>query len=200
MTESTQSAPQLHMVRNSLAGLPEVDIPADYEIRTYIPGDAENWERIITISFDREDDPIRFEEVMESDPAFSSERIFFVICNSEAVATASAYYRDAQFPDKGMLHYVGVLPGHTGKKLGYWVSLVALHRMTAEGRQGAWLSTDDFRLPAIKTYLNLGFQPFLVDENQSQRWKRVFSELGCFELTGTFRSILEGPVSVIDGL
>jgi len=43
------------------------------------------------------------------------------------------------------------------------------------------LETDDYRLPAIKTYLNLGFEPLLVHENQRDRWRNILSALGVQE-------------------
>ena len=50
--------------------------------------------------------------------------------------------------------------------------------MVREGRQRAFLSTDDFRLPAIRTYLKLGFEPYLVHENQRERWRKVLAAIG----------------------
>jgi mycothiol synthase len=90
---------------------------------------------------------------------------------------------------------VGVVPEHSGKGLGVQINLVALHHMVREGRRQAVLETDDFRLPAIKTYLKLGFQPVLVHENQRERWRSVFARLGRAELSERFRNLLEGPVT-----
>ncbi len=73
---------------------------------------------------------------------------------------------------------VGVRPGHQGKRLGYLVNLAALHKFAADGRKSSILETDDFRLAAIKTYINLGFTPLLVHENQQERWEKIYSVLG----------------------
>ena len=40
------------------------------------------------------------------------------------------------------------------------------------------LDTDDFRMAAIKTYLNLGFVPVYVEEGQPKRWSDIFEQLG----------------------
>ncbi len=40
------------------------------------------------------------------------------------------------------------------------------------------LCTDDWRLPAVKTYLNLGFEPEIIHESHPARWKAVFETLG----------------------
>ena len=42
----------------------------------------------------------------------------------------------------------------------------------------ARLWTDDWRLPAIKTYLNLGFEPDIEHESHPERWRAVFEKLG----------------------
>ena len=43
------------------------------------------------------------------------------------------------------------------------------------------LDTDDFRLPAIKNYLNLGFVPDYLRENHVLRWENIFEKLGLLE-------------------
>jgi len=188
--------PQLHMVKPNLGGLPVVRLPEGYALRTFREGDEVHWTRILAASFQGPPEKYSFDAILRNDAAFLPERIFFVTCGVQPVATASAYYRPEFMPNAGMVHYVAALPEHTGKRLGYWVTLATLHRMAAEGRQRAWLSTDDFRLPAIKTYLNLGFEPLLIDENQRARWRKVFADLGLPELCDRFAPILEGPLWV----
>lgn len=186
--------PQLHMLRPHLRDVPEMDLPEGYALRTFQPDDGPHWSRIIGLSFLTEPEKMPFDPMMRQSPAFQPERIFFVCRDDEPLATASAWYLPELTPDAGTVHYVGTLPGHTGRRLGYWAVVATLHQMRAEGRRRAWLSTDDFRLPAIKVYLNLGFQPLLVHENQRQRWPAVFEKLGLPHLTETFADTLAGPL------
>ena len=51
-----------------------------------------------------------------------------------------------------------------GKNLGYSLSLAALNYFRKKGIKEVFLYTDDFRLPAIKTYLKLGFKPVILDK------------------------------------
>jgi len=189
-----QVLPQLRMLRPNLEDLPEATLPEGYRIRTYQPGDDVHWDRILSESFRDRPEGYLFDRMMARDPAFRSDRIFFACYGDEPVGTTSAWHVPATMPDAGVIHWVAVLPGHTGRKLGYWLALAALHKMVAEGRSCACLNTDDFRLPAIKTYLNLGFQPLLVHENQRERWRKVFADLKLPELSERFRRLLEGPV------
>ncbi|RKN60016.1 hypothetical protein D7M11_36015 [Paenibacillus ginsengarvi] len=77
---------------------------------------------------------------------------------------------------------VGVLPSYSGKKLGYIVSLAALQQMFREERKSAVLNTDDYRIPAIITYLKLGFVPQIVHKSHVQRWRQIAEMLGNAEI------------------
>lgn len=188
------TSPQLWMVRPHLDDIAEGRLPEGCALRSYQPGDAAHWSRIISEAFERAVEQCSFDEIMRRHPAFRPARIFFIVRGEQPVATASAWYKPEVMPDAGMVHYVAVVPAERGKKLGCWASVAALHRMASEGRKRAWLSTDDFRLAAIKTYLNLGFEPLLIHENHRERWRKVFASLGLSELCEQFAGFLEGPL------
>jgi mycothiol synthase len=179
------------MRRPNLRNLPAVEPPEGYAFRHYQPGDERAWETIIGESFQRTGDD--FEARMKADPAFQPQRVWFITQNDEPVATASAWQFPNLWPNTGVMHMVGVRQGHSGKRLGFWVSLAVLHQFLAEGLNDAMLQTDDFRIPAIKIYLKLGFEPLLIDENQRNRWSAVFQTLGG-DLETQFKDILTGPV------
>ena len=42
---------------------------------------------------------------------------------------------------------------------------------------GVYLSTDDWRLPAIHVYLSLGWQPLIYAPDMEARWEAVFNGL-----------------------
>jgi mycothiol synthase len=189
--EKRMDQPQLVMYRRDLKGLPPVELSGGYEIRHYQSGDDEGWEMTIEESFGLQ---CSFAKTMKADEAFQPERIWFVCLGGEMAATASAWYRPKWGRDMGYLHMVGTRPSHSGRGLGYQVSLAALHQMAREGRLSAILETDDFRVPAIKTYLKLGFLPLLVHENQRKRWEDVFLGMGRGELVDRFGDILKGPL------
>lgn len=187
--------PQLVMCRENLTNLPDITLSEDYSLECFRSGYEKYWNAIIEVSFDRKAGLTTFEGVMQNDPAFKPERVIFIKYGSEFVATASAWFKPMYGIDTGNIHQVGVLPGHRGKCLGYWISLAALHRLAIEGFSKATLETDDFRIPAIKTYLKLGFSPILVHENQRERWKDIFLACGCYdESESRIADILSGPI------
>lgn len=180
------AVPQLQMVRPTLARVPELCVPANLAVATLEPGWGQHWTRIIAASFDGSEDKYGFDDLMRRDRAFSARRIFFIVDNGVPVATASAWHHSQGRMDTGIIHYVGVLPSHQGRRLGYHVCLAALHHMLKEHRRRATLLTDDFRLPAIHTYLKLGFQPELGHPSFPARWRQIQQHLRQPELLAPY--------------
>lgn len=188
--------PQLAMLRPDLANLPPVVTPRPYVLRTFREGDEAVWEKIVAEAFGKPEGHYHFDPLIRHVEGFRPEHVFFVVCpDGEPVATATGLPRKSNGGAPPHLHMVGVLQGHRGKKLGYWASLAAMHQLAREGAKEVSLLTDDFRLAAVKTYLGLGFEPYLVHENQRERWPKTFAALG--DKGGwiaRFSRILEGPV------
>ncbi len=189
---------QLALRRPHLRDIPPVTLPLGYSLRSYQPSDDEAWNRIICETF--KTSSYDFDKAMRQDAAFKPERVLFIVCGDEPVATASAWLRPQFGPNTGYVHMVGTLPSHQGKRLGYYVSLGVLHRFREDGRIDSVLFTDDFRIPAIKTYIRLGFEPLLIQENQRQRWQMVLKTIAQTDLESSFKPILEGPLVKIEGL
>ncbi len=49
----------------------------------------------------------------------------------------------------------------------------ALGFIRERGHGYACLLSEEFRLPVIKTYLRLGFEPEMLDATQPRRWERL---------------------------
>jgi mycothiol synthase len=191
----TDYPPQLRMLRDNLHDLPALDIPAGYTLRHFREGDQPGLNAVMSDAFGGE---MEFALYVMQNPGFMPQRTW-VICQDETiVAVASMLYEpicDAANRDgAAFLHWVAGLKGHSGKKLGYWVCLAVMHRMVSEGYRLAGLGTDDDRLAAIKTYLNLGFIPRIATDCQRDRWRTILTDLGAPELIDTYADILNGPL------
>lgn len=173
--ETSNYSPQLFMRRKDLHTLPSIELAPNYTLRHFIPGDEVVWERIIEDSFQWK---ASFDDSIRSNDFFKDENVIFICYDNIAVATATAIYNPEYGVNTGYVHMVGVHSSQKRKGLGFLISLAVLHHMLKEGRQDAVLQTDDFRIPAIKTYLNLGFVPEIIHENQEQRWADIYKELG----------------------
>ena len=170
-------ARQLRMVRPNLDGLPQLEIPEGYQIRTYQEGDDVHWANVISDSFGGERTPEDARrDIMDRD-VFDPEGLYFATYRGTPVGTTCAWKDTPDEIDVGIVHMVGVHSTHTGHKLGRCVTLSVLLYLRDHGFKCAKLGTDDFRLPAIKTYLNLGFLPVYVDVTQPERWREIFRKL-----------------------
>ena len=103
----------------------------------------------------------------------------YFICNElgEKVASFTTVTRD---DNVGYLHMVKVKNSERGKGLGHAIATKSLSVFESRNLQTAVLTTDDFRLPAIKTYLDAGYQPKLVEDPESnmlERWNKVLENL-----------------------
>ncbi|HBN82741.1 MAG TPA: hypothetical protein DDZ89_02755 [Clostridiales bacterium] len=164
-------SPQLVMHLENFDKLPMMDLPEKYSTRSAKEGDEQAWVDIINDSFGYSAN--RSFDSLKREACFSYDRVFFVLYNGIPVGTATSWYRQEWPDDTGYLHMVGVKQDHSGKHLGAYVSLEALAHMKARGFKSCVLQTDDFRIPAIKTYLRLGFQPKFTHENHLERWDHI---------------------------
>jgi mycothiol synthase len=166
---------QLHMRRADLQNLPPLQLPEGYVLREYSKGDENGIATLLQTTFGDVWTTERVQrELTEADDV---KQTFVIECNGEIVATASARLLPQMYPNAGYVHYVAASPDHAGKKLGFWVSLATLYQFVRLGCVSAVLDTDDFRLPAVKTYLNLGFVPHHTDDTHATRWAAVEGDL-----------------------
>lgn len=146
-----------------------------YQIRAYRPGDEKAWESIVETVFHA---VVRFDE-LKADPAYRPDRVFFAVDPTGIpVATATCWEVPTFYPKCcAVLHMVGVLPDHRAHSLGRIVSAAAMEKARADGFSMIALRTDDFRVPAVRTYLKLGFIPRPLDESQIERWRNILLAL-----------------------
>jgi len=109
--------------------------------------------------------------------------IFFLVekATGRLAATAMANKLSETKPeDGGELGWVGVDPDFRGKKLAAVICSAVLDHYRKAGYKRVKLYTDAFRIPAVKTYLNIGFQPVIADGDESaeKRWNTVYKKLG----------------------
>lgn len=169
---------QLRMFRPNLDALPPIALPPGYELRTYRDGDDVTWAAIAAGSLNPSYTPEKAREGMIKKPQFKPERMFFVTHQGQAVGTATAWMNPPTDTQQGYVHMVGVLEAHRGKGLGRVVTLAVLHYFRDHGFTRAILDTDDWRVPALVTYLKLGFRPLYRDDTHPARWKALREKFG----------------------
>jgi predicted dehydrogenase/GNAT superfamily N-acetyltransferase len=171
--------PQLQMVlaEDRLASPPEPRVPEGYVLRQYRDADEAQYVELMAkagfAGWDHGTVEGHRREVLPGG--------FFVIehaATGRLAATAMAKHAPMPgHPEGGGLNWVAADPEHKGKGLGLAVCAAVVKRFIDAGYRHIYLQTDDFRLPAITTYLKLGFEPFLFCDGMSARWAAVRASL-----------------------
>jgi ribosomal protein S18 acetylase RimI-like enzyme len=108
----------------------------------------------------------------------AEDAVFVLDTGGSPVATLCAVkLSDGQ----GYIHMVATRPDCRGKGIGHATLALGLTKLEAQGCPHSYLTTDDFRLAAIKTYLDAGFRPVLLNDPESDhraRWDAVIAALG----------------------
>ncbi len=176
--ESTpQPAPQLAMLRPDLKPLPRLSTPPGVGIRTFRPGDEAAWAAIMEGSLGSDWTPEKVREKLTGRPQFDPKGLFFAILNGRPVGSACAWRAAPEEQVRGNVHMVAVIPEARGLGLGKLLTLKVLLYMRRRGMREADLVTDDFRIPAIRAYLSLGFRPVHTHESHAARWEAVMRQI-----------------------
>ena len=99
--------------------------------------------------------------------------------SGEIVATAMGLHdHSADHPFGGELGWVAADPAHAGHGLGLAVCAAVTVRLIQAGYRAIHLYTEPWRLSALKTYLKLGYMPFLYQPGMAARWQTICEQLG----------------------
>ena len=104
-----------------------------------------------------------------------TEDVFFLDYNGEHIGTVTAYLDEKQI---GHIHMVGLRPEHRGKGLSKVLVRLALQHLEKKHPKIVELTTDEWRLAAIRSYLNEGFHPVEYDIGMQDRWELVLEDIG----------------------
>ncbi len=173
-------ATQLHMTRDLRRDLPELVVPDGYRVRSVRSGDLESWASLLSRNGELgEWSAERAASLFAPGSPMPLSGAFVATADDVPVATAQLHLHHdgdpyAPTPELG---WVAVVPEHRGHRLGYVVCLRVLMYARDAGFESAFLKTDDHRLPAIRTYLQLGFEPWMYDETASERWQSVLEQV-----------------------
>ena len=154
-------------------------IPEGVEVKTFpeLPNAVYEWLDIVRF-MDQEEEPIsdikKYEEDMYSYPTYNDNMCYFLLINGVPLATITVI---CDYEKKeGYIHMVSSKPEFRGKGLGHLMNSIAVHTLKKEGMETAYLTTDDWRIAAIKTYLRAGFEPDLDSEpDYKERWAKIYA-------------------------
>ena len=167
--------PQLQMTwpERLLDAPPVPRLPDGYQLRQYEAGDEGDYIDLMAkagfVAWDHDRVDRQLQTVLPGGFLLIEHRP-----SRRLVATAMAQHVPADLhPQGGVLGWVARDPAHKGKRLGLAVCAAAVVRLISACYRRIYLRTDDQRLAAIKTYLRLGFEPFLFCDGMAERWQAV---------------------------
>ncbi|MDO4488006.1 MAG: GNAT family N-acetyltransferase [Eubacteriales bacterium] len=160
----------------------DYEIPDGYEIRECRDNNKEDcngWLKACETLFETIEggrwSEEKFISDMINDPDCTAKNIFLICRKSDGAIAGTATAKDGEKPS---LHMVGVNKEFMGQGLAYPICAAAVNRMIENGDHRIMLLTDEFRIPAIKTYLKMGFRPWYYLDDMQERWRGVFKDLG----------------------
>jgi len=164
---------QLKMFRPPDLPLPDFPPPQGFSIRAMLPGEEEAWSYCCLGEFGiGEVSPRGFREKIGDIPP---SEVFYICAEGDRpVGTATAQLLDG----RPFLHYIALHPDWRRRGLARPLICAVLRRHAALGRSGCYLTTDDPRLPAIHTYIKMGYLPVLWSDDAAGRWRDVMAKLG----------------------
>lgn len=177
--EMNRPKPQLIM-RWQNDGKPESDpqMPAGITLETFAarPTALEDWLDIIQhgLSAKRENEQY-YQKTMIEWPGYQDHMCYFLVKDGQAAATITVICHTEK--QEGYIHMVACKPEFRGQGLGNLMNKIAVNVLKKEGMQTAYLTTDDWRLPAIKSYLRSGFVPDQSTDDFEKRWQEIFKKI-----------------------
>jgi mycothiol synthase len=167
-------------------------LPTGYKLRSFQEGDQGAWAALLN----RNNQLGRWEtERVEGELAGALQRSgqFFVENGQRLVACAGVYDRLRNEEPCWEIGWIANDPSEVGKGLGRQVAAAAVRYALALPERPIYLLTDDHRLPALKTYLKIGFVPDLDHPTYIERWQLIFTQLGegYSEYNSAFRRRIE---------
>ncbi len=167
----------IFMRRPHLRDLVTPVLASGYTLHLTNPEQAAELADLLTLAFDENWDAERANKELLQAPDVHA--VYGVMHQGKMVSTASSQIRTHRSLTSGYVHWVGTHPDHRGHRLAYALVARILQDFVERGYQDAYLETQPFRLPAIKTYLRLGFIPVyqLEGEDFQEVWSEVFGNL-----------------------
>ena len=169
---------QLKMIWNK-GKTPEKPDWSGFTVRSFNGSDSDidAWLDIVQYGLtEKREDKAFFFECMYSHGELEFDK-FFIVERGGVPAATLAVICDYE-KKQGYIHMVGCKPEFRGLGIGNKLAVQAVITLISAGMETAYLTTDDFRIPAIKSYLKAGFVPDMINEEHEKRWRAVFDNIG----------------------
>ena len=164
--------------RNKLGGFIEPNTAPGYVIRTYRPGDEAPFLSLMAeADFDRWDD----KKLRYNMSRIIPDGWFFAVETAPEIIVGTAmclHNYSGSTPFTGNVGWLACDSGHRGHGLGYSLTAHVTNRFLSAGYARIQLHTEYYRLPAVRTYLKLGYLPVMYSQEMYSLWQEVCEQIG----------------------
>ena len=149
-----------------------------YRLRTYRDGDGSAWAELLNDCSELGVWTVaRIEQELLK--ALLPNGQFFATMDEALIAGAGLYEGEKRGRACWEIGWVVTDPRHRGLGLGWYVTAAAVEAgLAQQAPRPIFLMTDDFRFPALKLYLSMGFVPDFDHGSYRDRWATLGRELG----------------------
>ncbi|MCL2057806.1 MAG: GNAT family N-acetyltransferase [Oscillospiraceae bacterium] len=167
---------QLRMLKQYMADIPGPNVQSGLVLRVIRQDEKGKWEELCSKAFNAAQS---YQSIIVEKTGYVEDGVFVIADGDRLVATGTAICDHAHPEGFGYVHMIAADSDYAGRKLGFEITAAVLRRLRDDGFATAELTTDDFRLPAIKVYRSLGFIPDLtVDGTMRGRWEAIYEIFG----------------------
>lgn len=116
-----------------------------------------------------------YEALMVNWENYNPDMCYLLYCGGECAATLTVIPNYETM--EGYIHMVACNEKFRGRGYGTFLNAWAVWVLKKEKMKTAYLTTDDFRIPAIKSYLRAGFIPEYNAEDSPERWEKIMAQI-----------------------
>ncbi len=163
---------KMYMQEENLASCTFPEIPEGFSLHPLRQGEEEKYSGLLAGAGFKKWDR---EEVEKARRKCLENGIFILEEISTGRFAACAYCNKGPVPGEdggGILGMVAVDPAFRGRHFAMIVCMAVMNKFKESSYKRICLYTDETRLPALKTYLKLGWKPVITEENRSV-WQYV---------------------------
>jgi len=155
-----------------------IELPEGVNIDTFAnrPNALNEWLDIVQYGLTNDvEDEAYYKLCMTDRDNYDDNLNFILVVDGSAAATITIICDIEK--KEGYIHMVACKPEYRGRGLGTILNKIAMNTLLQQGMKTAYLTTDDWRIPAIKSYLRCGFTPDLSTDNFKERWEKIYAEI-----------------------
>ena len=159
---------------NDGAPFEEIILPDGFSIKTLneLENGIEIWLDIIKHGLtDTRKSEEYYNANMLSYKNYTPDKCFFILYGGKAIATITVICDDIK--KEGYIHMVACHEDFRGRGIGTLLNKLAMKILKTEEMQTAYLTTDDWRIPAIKSYFRAGFYADESTDDFKMRWASI---------------------------